>query len=253
MDFKTLYNHTKDLHLLYVEDDTDIVKQSVELFELLFSSVTVCLDGQEALQTYKKIENRNKFDIVLTDINMPNLNGLQLIKEIIDINPKQHISVISAHDDSSILINLGIDSFLLKPMQEKQLMQTLYKISYNIQNEKISHKYQEKIVKSNLDLEFELKKRLIFISADQNGNFAEISIRDNAGGIDKDIIDKIFEPYFTTKHQTQGTGIGLYMSKEIIQKHMQGEIEAKNISYQYKDQHYNGAEFTIKIPQMGKL
>ncbi len=162
MDFKILYNYTKDLHLLYVEDDTDIIKQSVELFELLFSSVTVCLDGQEALQAYKNIQNQNKFDILLTDINLPNLNGLQLIKEIIDINPKQHISVISAHDDSSILlklINLGIDSFLLKPMQEKQLMQTLYKISYNIQNEKISNKYQEKIIKSNLDLESEVKKR----------------------------------------------------------------------------------------------
>jgi signal transduction histidine kinase len=94
----------------------------------------------------------------------------------------------------------------------------------------------------------ELKKRVIFIDAHKNGDFAEIAIRDNAGGVDKDIIDKIFEPYFTTKHQTQGTGIGLYMSQEIIQKHMQGEISIKNISYQYEDEQYRGAKFIIKIP-----
>jgi C4-dicarboxylate-specific signal transduction histidine kinase len=94
----------------------------------------------------------------------------------------------------------------------------------------------------------QLDEKLIFINGYQNGDFAEISIKDNAGGIDKEIIDKIFEPYFTTKHQTQGTGIGLYMSQEIIQKHMQGQIEAKNISYKYENKEYNGAEFTIKIP-----
>jgi diguanylate cyclase (GGDEF)-like protein len=158
MDFKSLYHYTKDLNLLYIEDDTEIVKQSVELFEMLFSSVTVCSDGEEALNKY----HIHKFDIIITDLNMPNINGIELITEILKINPKQHISVISAHNDSSILlklINLGIDSFLLKPMQEKQLMQTLYKISYNIQNEKISYKYQQKITQSNRDLEIEVKKR----------------------------------------------------------------------------------------------
>ncbi|WP_319082775.1 ATP-binding protein [Aliarcobacter skirrowii] len=61
----------------------------------------------------------------------------------------------------------------------------------------------------------------------------------NAGGVKNDIIDKIFDPYFTTRHKTQGSGIGLYMAKNIIERNMLGFINVKNID--------NGALFTIKI------
>ncbi len=65
---------------------------------------------------------------------------------------------------------------------------------------------------------------LIFIKKE---NHVVIDIKDSAGGIDSKIIDKIFEPYFTTKHQSQGTGIGLYMSQQIITNNMQGTISVK--------------------------
>jgi len=156
MDFNTLYYYTKNLHLLYVKDNTQIIKQSEEFFEIFFSNVTVCIDGQKALETYKNAQkyNNQPFDIVITDLNIPNISGLELIEKILNINPKQYISVISARNDSSILlnlINLGINSFLLKPIQEKQLMQILYKISYSI--------YNEKIANSNINLEIEVKRR----------------------------------------------------------------------------------------------
>jgi len=164
MNFKRLFPYTKYLHLLYVEDDREIVEQSLELFKMFFATVTVCEDGQKGLEAYEysmHAENRS-FDIVITNLNMPNLNGLGMIEQILNFNPIQRILVVSAQDESDMLlklINLGINNFLLKPMQEKQLLEALYKISYNIHNEKISLRYNKEMSALNEYLELEVKKR----------------------------------------------------------------------------------------------
>ncbi|MEA2049419.1 MAG: HAMP domain-containing sensor histidine kinase, partial [Campylobacterota bacterium] len=75
-----------------------------------------------------------------------------------------------------------------------------------------------------------------------------IEIKDNGGGVPTDIIDKIFEPYFTTKHQSQGTGLGLHMTYHIITDGMQGTISVSNTKYIYKDIQYTGALFRITLP-----
>ncbi len=67
-----------------------------------------------------------------------------------------------------------------------------------------------------------------------------IKISDNGGGIPDDILNVIFEPYFTTKEQGRGTGVGLYMSKMIIERHMDGHIDVKNVD--------GGAEFQVTVP-----
>lgn len=88
-------------------------------------------------------------------------------------------------------------------------------------------------------LENKVHKATVWIKLfEQNGKSC-ISIKDNAGGISATILDKIFEPYFSTKEQGKGTGIGLYMSKLIIEKNMNGRLLARN-----SDQ---GAEFIIEV------
>ncbi|CAA6811672.1 MAG: Unknown protein [uncultured Sulfurovum sp.] len=83
------------------------------------------------------------------------------------------------------------------------------------------------------------KEKVIYLSTLQEEKKIIISIQDNAGGIDEKIINKIFEPYFSTKSEKKGTGLGLYMSKKIIEEHMGGRLFATNS--------LDGAKFTIEF------
>lgn len=91
-------------------------------------------------------------------------------------------------------------------------------------------------------------KRIIYIKTYVENDFAYITITDNAGGIKEEIMAKIFEPYFTTKHQSHGTGIGLYMTREIIVNHMNGDLSVENSKFEYESKEYEGAKFIIKLP-----
>lgn len=93
-----------------------------------------------------------------------------------------------------------------------------------------------------------IEKRLLFISTFQENNTAIIKIKDNAGGIQEEIVSKIFEPYFTTKHKSKGTGLGLHMVYNLIVDGMFGTIQADNVDYSYEEASYRGAEFTISLP-----
>ena len=78
-------------------------------------------------------------------------------------------------------------------------------------------------------------------------NIIYIFVKDNAGGIPADIISKIYEPYFTTKHKSQGTGLGLSMTYKLITEGMNGKIEVSNKEFTYENKIYIGAEFVISI------
>jgi signal transduction histidine kinase len=89
--------------------------------------------------------------------------------------------------------------------------------------------------------------KYVFITTYTIENKVIIKIKDNAEGITDDVLPHIFEPYFTTKHKSQGTGLGLHMTYNLITDGMKGSIEAFNVSYDYNDEEYTGTEFIISL------
>ena len=92
------------------------------------------------------------------------------------------------------------------------------------------------------------EEKYILINVYKENNNMIIQIKDNAGGIKDDIIDKVFEPYFTTKHKSKGTGIGLYMSKLLVEKHLNGTLNVRNEEYSFMNKNRKGAIFEIVLP-----
>lgn len=139
--FKDIIKYSKNLSLLYVEDDSTLLEETSDILENFFSEVVTAVDGQEGIDKY--IDKKNKedqfFDIVITDINMPNKDGIAMIKEIKQIHEEQTIIVISAHNESErllSLIQLGIDNFIMKPIDARHLLQVLHKASKHVFLEK---------------------------------------------------------------------------------------------------------------------
>ena len=89
-------------------------------------------------------------------------------------------------------------------------------------------------------VEKKIENPLITLSLSEKDMYAIITIEDNAGGIPDDIISRIFEPYFTTKHKSQGTGLGLHIAYKIIKESLNGNISVHNSSH--------GAVFNIELP-----
>ena len=94
----------------------------------------------------------------------------------------------------------------------------------------------------------QIENKIIYIKIYHDENNLCIEFLDNGGGIKDEFINRVFEPYFTTKHKSQGTGIGLYMSLQIVTKHLNGEISVKNDTFIHNNIKYFGAKFTILLP-----
>jgi len=91
-------------------------------------------------------------------------------------------------------------------------------------------------------------KTILIIVREENSNII-ISVIDNGGGIKEENLDKIFEPYFTTKLKEKGSGVGLYMAKQIIENHMKGKIRALNIKYKINNINYKCAMLEVILPR----
>ncbi len=162
---------------------------------------------------YNPNKNKSEFKILDTIDKVINLINSQFMSN--------GIKIITSGD------NLKINTY------ENELIQIIINLLNNARDELIKK-----------DTEYE---KLIFINVLKEEKNIVIEIKDNANGIPEKIKNKIFNAYFTTKKDTQGTGIGLYMSRQIVEN-MDGKIEVSNDNYEFKGENYTGASFKIIIP-----
>ncbi len=360
---------SKMLKVLYVEDNEDSSTQALKLLTNFFDDITLAKNGVEGLNEFRK----TKYDLILSDINMPKLDGLSMLEKIREEDTDINCLIISAHDETlhfTQAIKLGVNGFLLKPIEYELFIETMIKTITSIQVSKVLKQVDEKnkklsvlgqmmdsiahqwkqplsliamvptsleakiennieitkedihycnhiiqeqtehliqtvddfrtffrpnnekknilikdiitdtlslmhiiLVKENIlinvnssenfkinmistelkhifinlinnskDAFFDLKediKREIEINISQNDENLIIEYIDNAGGIEEDILEYIFNLDFTTKNNEEGTGTGLYLIKQILDKY-NGKINALNLS--------NGMKFEIIIP-----
>ena len=135
--------------------------------------------------------------------------------------------------NNNISLILNLDDDIVINGYENELIQCLINI-FNNSKDALNEK--------------KLENKFIFISTTRIESSLIITIKDNATGISNNIIAKIFEPYFTTKDKSQGTGLGLSMTYNLIVDGMNGTIEVENVSYEYEDETFTGAEFKITLP-----
>ena len=116
---------TKELNLLYVEDNKDSRVFTLEMLTRFFDRISVAKNGIEGLEKFKK----EKFDLVLTDINMPKMNGLDMINAIHEIDANILILVLSAHNEKNYVeeaYKCGAQHYLSKPLSLTELVETLH-------------------------------------------------------------------------------------------------------------------------------
>jgi len=132
-NIKDLLEYSKTLNVLFIEDNTDVREQLSKLLNNFFDNIELSFNGIDAIEKYKKYKDTNNkfYDLIITDISMPKLDGIELSKEIFKLNENQQILVISAHTEKQKLNQLneiGIDCILQKPVEHTSLINTLEKI-----------------------------------------------------------------------------------------------------------------------------
>ena len=143
---KQLKELAQDYTVLYVEDNEKVRNSVLHYLKSLFKKVDSAVDGEDGLSLYKD----SVYDIVITDIEMPKMNGLKMASKIKEINEDQDILIVSAYSESNLFmesIRIGVSGYVIKPIDFQQINITLYKVLYKLQKFRENELYKTDLEK----------------------------------------------------------------------------------------------------------
>lgn len=214
----------------------------------------------------------NAIVLIIQSFQMKRMAGLELSDEFIDKQVKEGIELASLmshtiddfrnffkpnHNEEQFSVKslLHYTINLVKDYYNKSGIEIFLNCAQDIEISGYPNEFSQVIMNLLSNAKDALEERGIeqkyieVVMSKEAGN-AIVSVIDDGGGISEEVLDRMFEPYFTTKHKSSGTGIGLYMSKQIIEKQMRGTISGTNIAYTFQNGTYfeKCAIITILVP-----
>jgi len=161
MDYVLLKKYTRNINILFVEDDTDFRKEFSQLLQDIFPKVTTAVDGLDALSKYNEYykNTHTYYDLVISDIKMPNCDGVELVESLYKIKENQLVIILSARNEFDYLlplVNLGIHQFFTKPIDYSTFLEDMFKLCNQIYHSKLNK--NDEIVRINESLYWDKKK-----------------------------------------------------------------------------------------------
>ena len=158
--------HNIITRVLLVEDEEDVREILSFYLDTVFDEVEVACDGQDGFEKFEKYYDDNKtFDVIITDIKMPNKDGLEMIEDITAINEEQKFIIVSAYKDEEYLfksIGLNVMSYFVKPLEVNNIMEILKKVKNKILEDKSDQKIEIVDIKINETYSYNKKNETLF-------------------------------------------------------------------------------------------
>ena len=175
----------KDISVLYVEDEKDVREFTSNLLSSLLKKVYTAQDGQEGLDLFR--ENQNNIDLIISDINMPKMNGLVMCEQIKIINKDIPLVITSAHNDTNFLkkaIEVGVNTYAMKPIDLYQLIESIIKAMEPIF-------LKRKLIELNLSLESKIEQEINKIKSilDAQDNIIIVTNREEITNVNKKFLE----------------------------------------------------------------